>query len=93
MSNSDSSAVRVGASVAASLWVAAVVGELVYALIRADDTSVWGLSNVYFGDRRTDIAISVDVSAALLWLGATILFTVLTAIARSGGATGGHGEL
>ncbi|MFI6984046.1 hypothetical protein ACIBSV_36305 [Embleya sp. NPDC050154] len=92
MSNSDSSAVRVGASVAASLWVAAVVGELVYALIRAEDTLVWGLLNVYFGDGRTDIAISLDVSAVLLWLGGTLLFTVVTAIARSGGSAGGHGE-
>ncbi|MGW1996389.1 hypothetical protein [Embleya sp. NPDC001921] len=92
MSNSDSSAVRVGASVAGSLWVAAVVGELVYALIRAEDTSVWGLMNVYFGDGRTDIAMSLDLSAVLLWLGVTVLFTVVTAIARSGGSTSGHGE-
>lgn len=92
MSKSDSSAVRAGASVAASFWVAAVVGELVYALIRAEDISVWGLLNVYFGDGRTDIATSLDVSAVLLWLGLTILFTVVTAIARSGGSTGGHGE-
>ncbi|MEU0936210.1 hypothetical protein [Embleya sp. NPDC005971] len=92
MSNSDSSAVRVGASVAASLWVAAVVGELVYALILAQDTSVWGLSNVYFGDGRTDISISLDASAVLLWLGSTMLFTVVTAVARGGGSAGGHGE-
>ncbi|GCD97679.1 hypothetical protein [Embleya hyalina] len=92
MSDSDRSAVRVGASAAASLWVAAVVGELVYALIRGDDTSVWGLLNVKFGDGRTEIAVALDVSAVLLWLGLTILFAVVTAIARGGGSGGGHGE-